>query len=80
MSFTGMGSMFFSAVRRPFSSRRRRASIARGCSEESQARVARTILVQDAVRPYLAGAEATKRRDFHKLFHSLCGSISGTDD
>jgi hypothetical protein len=36
---------------------------------------ARTIVVQDAVRPYLAGAGTTNSRDFHKVFHSLCGRI-----
>jgi hypothetical protein len=35
----------------------------------------RTIVVQDALRPYLASDGAIDCRDFHIVFHSLCGSI-----
>ena len=46
----------FSAARSPFAKA--------GCA-------ARTIVVQDAMRPYLVGDGATNCRDFHKVFHSL---------
>jgi hypothetical protein len=53
------------------------------CTRSAAARrprpAARTIVVQDAVRPHLTGDDAINCRDFHKVFHNLCGSISGTD-
>jgi hypothetical protein len=43
--------------------------------EKMPAQGARTIVVQDGMSPYLTGASTTSCRDFHKVFHSFCGSI-----
>jgi len=72
--------VFLPPARRPRQPVGVRGSVARCRGEERQARAVRTIVVQDALRPYLTGAGATNCLDFHKVFHSLCGSISGTAD
>jgi hypothetical protein len=69
MSFTGR--LFFPTSLVVRESRRRCAAAAAGDAGAA----GRTIVVQDAVRPYLTGADATNCRDFHKVFHSLCGSV-----
>jgi hypothetical protein len=76
MSFTGAGARFF-CDRSLFA---RSGALCSDCSTAGKAtltlaRAPRTIVVQDAVRPYLTGACATNRRDFHKVFHNFCGSI-----
>jgi hypothetical protein len=71
MSFPGAGTMFFLTPLAVQESRRLCAAAAAGDAGAG----GRTIVVQDAVRPYLTGADATNCRDFHKVFHSLCGSV-----